>query len=319
MATFNLKASQVPVPIAVPAPSFGQPVNPFPTGQTYPPPGTSLIFNQVAAALRILCQNSAGGYGILSGCGLFINAGLQIGVNPGILVGDGILELTTATPLGTAPFLQAPVPNPYTLADNALNFVWLTNTGSLVAATTLGFPATARWPLGNVTTSGGVITNIDASGVVSLVNGRFTRQTADIGQPTDTPGYSLDTLTTTGLYSFKGSTHVFNAPPPNVQTLSSMLALTPLSPTVQFLRTNGSDQHVRLPAVASIPAGRAYSIFNSDSAHSIIIDDSTGSNKTTLTAGQAITIPVFLDSSGNPTLPASYVPGVPSAAAPSFI
>lgn len=317
MPTFLLNASQVPTPITVPTPTLGKPSIPFQTGMTYPPPGTSALFNQVAAALKAVCQNGAGGYGILTGVVLYQAAGLNVGVTAGLLIGDGILELYSGpNPLGGPPFYQVAIPLPYTLQDDATNYVWLTSAGSLIAATTLPFPTQAKWFLGTVTTAGGTITAIDSSGVVSLVNGRFTRQTADIGAPTDAPGFILSTLTATGTYRWNGLSHTFQPLEANIQTLAATLVLGPLSPTVHYLKTNGVNQTVKLPALAQIPPGRGFSIFNYDAANNISIEDSTGVALCTITPGESIAIPSFLDSGGALIWPSgggAYSPGVPSA------
>lgn len=310
-------ASQVPTPIAVASPSLGQPSTPFATGSTYSPPaGTSLRFNQVAAAVKLLCEYGGGGYGILSGCDLSDGGGLNVAVSAGILVGDGILELTGGTPAGAAPVTQVATPGVYTLADGATNYVWLTSSGALVSSTSLAYPTGAKWFLGTVTTVAGAITTIDYSGRISLSGGRFTRQTANIGAPDDSPDASLSlvTQTTTGRYRWSGSLHEFMAPPPNKQTLSADLTLTALSALNHFLVASGANRTVLLPALSALPHGRTYWIMNYGATNNILVKDATGATTyCTLTPGQAIGIPTLLDSSGNTAFPATYTPGVPTA------
>lgn len=101
------------------------------------------------------------------------------------------------------------------LTNNVYNWVWLTASGSLVAATSAttalpSTPASARVFLGRVLTAAGAITQIDYSGRLELRGGTLYRRTADAGMPTDTPPASCQILTRTagGLYLWDGDQYV---------------------------------------------------------------------------------------------------------------
>lgn len=318
MATYNLTAVQTPTPLAPPTPSFGNggsPPGPFTTGQTYPPPGTSSVFNQVVAGLLLMGQQGSGGYGIFTGGALSAPAGLTVAIAPGIFLIDGIVELVSGTPVGNSPFYQVKLPVPYGLANNATNYVWLTNTGSLISSTSLAPPANARIFLGTVTTVAGAITNIDASGVLTIANGKFTRQTADIGMPTDVPpGMPIVTLTTTGYYTWSNNNHILQPPPALNASINSTQTLTPLSPRTFFYKvTGGADVTVKLPLSTLLPPGFVMAFYSSpDSTHNVLIKDSTGvTTFATITPGQVSGAATYPGTGGGTIWPATWTSGTP--------
>jgi len=77
------------------------------------------------------------------------------------------------------------------LTNGFRNWVWLQQNGALLALTSTTPPATLSVLLGSVMVSGGVVTNIDTSGVVYLEGGCLVRSSADPGVPTDSPPSNL--------------------------------------------------------------------------------------------------------------------------------
>ena len=295
MPTHNLSAIQAPTPLATTAPAIGGGSSgPFSTGMTA---GVSHSLNQLSAQAVLLGQIGGGGYGIVSGLALSASSGLNVAVGTGIALVDGLLELVSSSPYGA----QVNVPPPYTLADNATNYVWLTQTGALVAATSLSPPTIARIFLGTVTTVSGGITNIDASGVVSVGGGMFRRQTADIGAPTDVPPpIHLLTTTSTGVYLWNGANHALQAQPGVSATISATQALTAIGPRTFYYKVTAADETVKLPAGTVLPPGWTVTIFNSpDSTHNVLVKDSTGaSTYATVTPGQAVQATTYPGAAG---------------------
>lgn len=244
-------ATNCPTPIACTAAALGAPAAPFTTAQTYPPPGTSTVFNQAAAALRIIGQSGSGGYGIISGLVLADGGGLLLSVGVGIGRVDGIIELVASGAVGTAPFNQVNVPAAITLAASQTNYVWLTQTGALVSDTTKTYPAGAKIFLGTVTTSGSAITNIDNAGVITLSGGKALRITADLGAPTDSPSSTLLLFTKTagGMYVWDGYAHRYLA-------TNAMRTLFAYSATVSNTSTSETDLFTDSVAVNTLIADK---------------------------------------------------------------
>ena len=308
--SYNLTSTQVPTPLAPTAPALGGgDTGPFSTGMIA---GVSHSLNQLSAQILLLGQAGGGGYGIVSGLPLTASSGLNVAVATGIALVDGLLELVGSSPYGA----QVLLPPPYTLANNATNYVWLTQTGALVAATTLSPPTNARIFLGTVTTVSGAITNIDASGVVTVKGGQFSRITADIGAPTDTPPpIHLVTTTTTGAYLWNGASHALQAQAGVSATISSTQTLTPGGPRTFYYKVTAADETVKLPAASALPPGWTATIYNSpDSTHNVVVKDSTGATTyATVTPGQAVQATTYPGAAGATVWPS----GTWTAASPT--
>ena len=328
--TYNYTAAACP---AIQAPSTfiigsGSGNYPFVDGQT----GYASGLNQMFAALNVTGQIGACGYGIVTGIDVVAVAtpGLNVYVTPGIALVGQPLELVSS--VGMTPlFYQQAVPSAKLLADNSVNYVWLTQTGKVTSSVSTTPPASAVILLAIVTCASGSITNIDYSNRPGMQGAAVTRQTADIGPPTDAPpaGLPVITLTTTGKYQWNGVAHTNLAFPTNVQTVTTTLNLTPLSSRNQLLTPSGASQIVVLPALATLEAGAAFQITNfapsgghnfqvqANSADgSTVLVSYTGSNA--MTPGKGIVIPVISQSSGN-TYPSGYpyTPAYASTTSPS--
>ncbi|MHB8638018.1 MAG: hypothetical protein ACYC96_16285 [Fimbriimonadaceae bacterium] len=309
MPTYNLTSTQVPTPLAPTTPVLGGGTSgPFSTGMIA---GVSHSLNQLSAQALLLGQVGAGGYGIVSGLALSASSGLNVAVGVGIALVDGLLELVASAPYGA----QVLVPPPYTLADNATNYVWLTQTGALVAATTLSPPTNSRVFLGTVTTLSGAITNVDASGVVTVKGGRFARVTADIGPPGDTPpAIFLVTTTTTGEYLWTGPNHALQAQEGVSATIAATQTLTPSGPRTFYYKATAADETVKLPAPSALPPGWTVTVYNSpDSTHNVLVKDSAGATTyATATPGQAVQATTYPGTGGATAWPAAtWTPATP--------
>jgi hypothetical protein len=286
MPAYGLTAAATPTPIAPTTPTIGNGSNTSGLQYPYAPmyqgqsPGVSNLVNQLAKWLMTACQAGAvGSYGVVSGLALSAGSGLNVVMATGIALLDGIVEIVAS---GAQVPYQANAPVPYGLPDASTSYLFLTQdptTGAvgIVYSATLAFPANAKIFLGTVVTAAGAISTIDASNVPTVIGGKVTRQTADIGAPTDAPPQMhLETLTTTGVYSWNGTAHVRQEPPPNVQALSGTLTLTPLSSRTQLLDPNGSDRIVELPALTGLVPGDIITIWNQGTAHNLTIQNSAG-------------------------------------------
>ena len=155
--------------------------------------------NTNAVELDLAGRFGGGGYAVGIGLGLTINAGLSLTIAPGNAIIDGYTYYA-----GTN----------YALADNVYSWLWLTKTASLEvqtnATSTPPAPtANARAFLGRVLTAAGAITQIDGSGVLSILGGTLYRRTGDTIGPTDSPPANLIIMTRTvgGVYMWDGSAH----------------------------------------------------------------------------------------------------------------
>lgn len=311
--TYNVTAASAPVPIAPVSPAIGAGASgPFTTGMVA---GVSVKLNQMFAMASVLGQAGGGANAIMGAVGtslaLSAGSGLTIVMAAGVALMDQVWEVTGSVSVANS--FQAPIPNAYTLPDNSTSYVWLTKTCTLTSATTTSPPVGSRVYLGQVTTSGGVVTAIDYGGVWGLSGATFIRTTGDIGPPTDTPSNpGVVTATTTGKYVWNGSNHVRQEPPANVQTISGTLTLSATSSRTQLLTASGGNQIVKLPALTSLEVGAVITIWNQGASNNITIQTSSGgsiSGGLTLTPGQAVTIPVCT-SGGTNAWPASGVTAV---------
>jgi hypothetical protein len=239
--------------------------------------------NQIAYALQILSGSVGnGGYGVITGLDISSPGALNVVVSPGIGLVDGVVELiASGVPVG----LQTLVPAPLTLTDNALNFVWLTQSGGLASNTTVGTPPTnARILLANVTTSAGVVTNVDYSGRITVSGNVFQRKTGDPWAPSDIIPSSVTvqttvnaTTTSQGIYNWNGVAHVSVTPQTYFATLSADLQLTAqANGVILYLTAASTNRNVKLPDTTTIPAGWNCSIFNAGTSHSLIVCNHAG-------------------------------------------
>src|SRR5579883_1564672 len=155
-------------------------------------------YNANALQLDLTGRYGGGGWGIAWGLGLQPGSGLTVSVAAGHAMIDGVVEIAAPTSIA--------VPD-----NTARVWIWLRQSGLLTAVpTSLTPPTGACCLLGSVTTSGGVVTGIDLSGVVYLRGGVLLRQTADAGAPSDTPPSSLQLIQITqgGVYWWTGSSYV---------------------------------------------------------------------------------------------------------------
>lgn len=125
---------------------------------------------------------------------LSIGAGLLLNISAGEAIIGGPVQVAAGT---------LAVPN-----NTQRVWIWMSRSGTLVAvATSTTPPAGQQVLLGSVTTSSGVVTAIDTSGVLYLRGGVLWRQTADSGAPTDTPPSTVSFIARTagGVYLWDGA------------------------------------------------------------------------------------------------------------------
>ena len=127
-----------------------------------------LVENAVRADL--LGRYGGGAYAVAHGFDLTAGAGLVLDIAAGITILDGIVYKAAST--------QA-------LSNGARTFLWLNAGGTITPTATVTPPAGAQVYLGNALTAGGVITSVDASGVLFARGGGLWRRTADTGVPGD--------------------------------------------------------------------------------------------------------------------------------------
>jgi hypothetical protein len=190
---YTLLASQVPLPIvpaallsiAGGAPNVASTVTSLGSGVG----SLSTPFNQNAVRIDALGRAGAGAYAIdwdsnpasavLPGLDLTVSSGLTLAIAAGQAIIDSVVQKLAATTL--------------VLTDNiARSYIWMNQAGVISAVLNSLTPvAGAAVFLGSVVTSGGAITAIDGSGVCYNRCGVVTRQTADLGCPSDTPPAGL--------------------------------------------------------------------------------------------------------------------------------
>lgn len=168
------------------------------TSYTIPETSNAIVgaINGNAAAAEMLSRYGAGGYGIGTGLALSTGVGLNVRVGLGQAVLDGLIEIA-ATP--TSP--------PAAPDNTALTYIWLGRSGVIYAQATTAAPVEPAVYLGAITTLAGDITAVDTSGVCYWRGGILYRETADLGQPSDTPSASVVLLTRTvgGLWLWDGA------------------------------------------------------------------------------------------------------------------
>lgn len=157
---------------------------------TFGEPGTELLkkLNRNALSVDLLARFGGGTYAIATGLSLASLSGLLVQVQPGQARLDGVVEL--ASPVSTV------------MLDDTVNFGWLQRDGTVWFSPTLAAPPQPAVYLGAVTTAGGEVTQLDASGVIRQEGGFAVRRTADRGIPSGLPpaGLSYVQLGAVGAY-----------------------------------------------------------------------------------------------------------------------
>lgn len=154
-------------------------------------------------------------HGAVANCilrGLLISAGTGLTLNVAIglaHIDAGLVELESGDTLTI------------TLTNNSANYVWLKSDGTLEAKTTTAAPATQAVYLGYALTSAGSITQVDDAGRCVATGGIIERQTADTGEPADSPNASWRgwTVTSGGRYWWTGTGYERLGPGDSVKIL----------------------------------------------------------------------------------------------------
>lgn len=146
---------------------------------------------------------SGGAFAVCKGLDLYSVNGLLLGVHAGHAAIDTTIEIADRT---------IAVPDGHDGTAGNRIWIWLGQGGNLsLTINTLLPPAGNNCLLGSCTTSGGVITSIDYSGVMYAGTGDQFRVTADTSAPTDTPVSLLRFTTrnpnTTQEYKWNGTSH----------------------------------------------------------------------------------------------------------------
>lgn len=162
----------------------------YAAGQTV---GLAAKLRKDATRQDLTGRYGGGVYGIAYGLAISAGTGLTVNVTAGHAMIDGPVEVPSNTTLS--------VPD-----DTARVWIWLRQSGVLTYTTSTTPPTGNNALLGSVVTSSGAVTSVDTSGVVYLRGGVGWRQTADLGEPSDTPAATvqLETRTQSGLWWWDG-------------------------------------------------------------------------------------------------------------------
>ncbi|HRI45265.1 MAG TPA: hypothetical protein PLV39_13985 [Fimbriimonadaceae bacterium] len=151
--------------------------------------------NENAAMLDMAARGGGGCFAVVYGGELSAGEGLHVLVSGVVAAIDGYKAVKEFQPL------EVP-------AATARVWIWFKQDGTLEAVATDPEPPAVKCVLlGSCTTNGSDVTAVDESGVVRLVSGMPYRETADLGQPSDTPGAAIRLLTKTlgGLWLWDGA------------------------------------------------------------------------------------------------------------------
>lgn len=202
MATVQYTAIQCPSIVTLAsfysrADAYSAPGTNVPVSQTITAGDTNLVskFDANALGTDLASAYGGGGFAVARGLTLSIGSGLNITVAKGHAAIAGVVELNADTTLG--------------IPDNTPNaWIWILQNGT-VTYTTSTAPSAACCLLGCATTSGGIVVNVDTSGVLYLKGGTLWRQTADTSAPTDTPPSSITftAVTLGGTYWWDGASY----------------------------------------------------------------------------------------------------------------
>lgn len=153
-------------------------------------------WNLNSAMLDVATRSGSGGYARVYGGTITAGTGLLASVSGAVAVIDGIVAKKV--------FADLSLP-----ASTARIWIWLKQDRTLQAVATSTTKPTAKCVLlGSLATDGSAVISgsIDTSGVVFMAGGYLFRETADLGQPSDSPDGSLRLFTRTlgGLYFWDG-------------------------------------------------------------------------------------------------------------------
>ncbi|MBX7132623.1 MAG: hypothetical protein K1X67_08120 [Fimbriimonadaceae bacterium] len=152
-------------------------------------------WNQNAAMLDLATRSGSGGYGLVYGGVISDGGGLNASVTGAVALIDGVVAKKTFA------LLSLPASQPRV-------WIWFKQDKTLQYTLTTTKPTAKCVLLGSLATDGsGVIAgSIDTSGVVYFASGVFFRETADLGQPSDSPDSTVRVMTKTsgGLFFWDG-------------------------------------------------------------------------------------------------------------------
>ena len=309
--TQNLPASSCPaVQINAQTPTLAGCFNPAGPGLPGAPALTNgerydlaSIFNQLSGYAWMVANLGGSMPGILWGLDLGEVGALTVQVAAGQAIIGGIIEKAAQNVV---------------FSDNATSYLWLNANGSYdaVVGSTTAPNATSVF-LGQVTTSGGVVTGADTSGVQFHRGGLCNRITADNFLPSDTPNSAavIRTQTSGGVFLWEGQSHkqlIDNAKqvPQSVvkQTISGTFTIPVNAPNNYWFTVSAGTPTVLMPNPADVPLGWTCVISNIDGSASFHVKDYTNTTTiATLTAGEACPIGLT-PGSGSPAFPASVTP-----------
>lgn len=214
MATYSVISSLCPA-LVTPASLLRPGTDAAPVTRTPTVGATSsavTLIDKLAMNLDITGRRGGGAYAVTEGLDLSAS-GLTCTVTAGQAMLDGVVTLAASATV--------------TLADNAYNWVWLLQDGTLTktssATTTVpAAPSAACAFLGRIQVTAGTPGTPDYSGRWELRNGTLWRRTGDAGMPDDSPASTLLFLTVTA-----GGTYLWNGVA--YSRLRELLDLQPLS------------------------------------------------------------------------------------------
>lgn len=271
--------------------------------------GYVLRMNWNAKAVELVAKyGGAGAHAVAYGLEISDEGGLLIAVSTGLAMIDAPIEHISA------------IGNQVTLLDNESSYVWLKNNGALdVVTSSLTPPSPESVYLGRVDTAGGVITEIDISGVWKLSGGVLFRETGDLRDPEDTPQtVRAITFTQTETYMSDGAKYTLlprvgeqvripsNGAP---EALTTTKVLTKTSPN-QLNFKCAAQQKVLAPPDADVVHGMWWQVFNYNAgggANILLRDSEDTITIATIGPGQNAPLPVVDDGSGTPYVPQSAI------------
>jgi hypothetical protein len=155
-------------------------------------------WNANAQLIELLARYGPSGvFSVVQGLTLSVVSGLTVQVAAGHAMMESLIELSAATNI--------------TVADNAQQFIWLKQDGTLEARTGTSAPAIDAVLLGAATAAGGTVSGtFDYSGVMKVLGMSAIRETGDTNYPGDTPNALLTFFTKTqgGLFFWDGAQYL---------------------------------------------------------------------------------------------------------------
>lgn len=196
-----LTSAQTP-PIVVPTDTFVPgsvpPVTPVLTALDEGPGSLTTPFQELSGDVTLAFRHGGGGYGVAQGLEIEADTGLNVTVTAGVALIDGPVVNATDYTLG--------------LADNALNYVYITRAGTITKATSTDPDAPPTLPdfsvyLGRVEMdTGAMVGDPDYSRRITVISGQLWMTTADTGAPDVAPdGIRLFAITDGGIWVWTGA------------------------------------------------------------------------------------------------------------------